>query len=217
MLDKIKDLYSKLDNSFIETIRVLSNLVRLKKKEIALHQKETTKLSKQIAEKMHPGESMIKEIEIASFLHDIGKIGIKDSLLNKTYYEMPHFEQIIYMKPPILGQASIQSIGNLQNVGVIIKHHHERWDDEGYPDCLSKEQIPLSSRIITIASDYDDLLKGFLVSSRTRGIDDRQFILENSGKRYDPEIVKLAFPIFSRYENDVNKNPGIMILSSVLH
>lgn len=216
LFNKLKNLYDELDKGFIDSIRVFSNLVRLRKRSISLHQNITAKITKLIVQNMGLTEYESREVEIAAFLHDIGKICLKDDILDNAFDDMTSAERVIFMKHPILGQAAIQSIENMQKVGVIIKHQHERCDEKGYPDRLIQDQIPIGSRIITIASDYDALMNGFIIPLKMKSSEAKDFMLENCSKRYDPEIVKLSLPVISAYENDVNKKQGVMVKSSFL-
>lgn len=206
MLEELQTLYSRLDKSFLDMVRVLSNIIRLREKTLSLHLKNTAKLAKAIAEKMHLAESEIKDIEIASLLHDIGKIGISDAVLNTPFANLTTPERILYMKHPIFGQVALQSIENMQEVSLIIRHHHERWDGEGYPDNINGKQIPIGARILAIATDYDELLAGSLMPSRYTHYEAKQFIMEGSGQRYEPEIVVLSLPIISIHEHEIEAN-----------
>lgn len=216
MLEELQTLYGRLDKGFLDIVRVLSNIIRLREKALSLHLKNTAKLAKAIASKMNLTESEIKDIEIASLLHDIGKIGIGDAILNTPFDNLTTPQRILYMKHPILGQAALQSIENMQGVSLIIRHHHERWDGEGYPDNIKAKEIPVGARILSIATDYDELLAGSLMPSRYTFYEAKQFIMENSGQRYESEIVVLAIPIISIHEIDADQRPELKLSSTEL-
>lgn len=161
MFRALKTLYTKLDNSFVNAVKVLvfASMIRCREKAIVSHIKNTTKFSKIVAQKLMFSDTEIKDIEISALLHDIGKIGIKDTLLVKPFSCMTSFEEVEYMKHPVLGQAMLLSIEKMKDVGVNIRHHHERWDGAGYPDHLIGNQIPICSRIISVATHYDSLMR----------------------------------------------------------
>jgi len=188
---EIRTMYENLDKSFMNTVKVLSSIVILKEGSSSLHLPNAAKLTEYIARMMGLSESEIKDIEIATRLCDIGKIGINDAILKKSFADMVFRERIMYFKHPILGQATLQSIENLQNAGVIIRHHHERWDGEGYPDKKKGKQIPVGSRIVSIVSDYCEVINGILMPSKYTSDEARKFIISSRGQRYDPEIVSL--------------------------
>ena len=184
-------MYEKLDKSFMNMVKILASIVILKEGANSLHLPNMSRLAKAIAQNMEFSESEIRDMEIASFLCDIGKIGITDTILNKAYAVMTTSEKMAYMKHPILGQAMLKSIENMQNVSAIIRHHHERWDGKGYPDGIGGEEIPIGSRILSILSDYRELMNGVFMCAKFKKNEAKQFIKENSGQRYDPRIVAL--------------------------
>ncbi|MGR3178925.1 MAG: HD domain-containing phosphohydrolase [Candidatus Anammoxibacter sp.] len=216
MYDELTGAYGRLEKGFMESVKVFANLVRLRKRSIALHHTNTAVMSKMIAQNMKLSDDNIKDIEVAALLHDIGKIGMDDYILNKAFDDMNDAEKMVFMKHPILGQVSLQSIETMQKVDIIIRHHHERWDGGGYPDGLKGEQIPVGSRIISIASDYDALMNGTLVSSKLSSCNAKHFIIRNIEKRYDPNIVQLSIGAFIKQEKEVENRREVKIVSSAL-
>ncbi len=216
MYDKLKILHDNINKSFMNTVMVLSNIISMKKGAVALGFKNTSKLAVAFAKELNISEKDKIELKIAALLHDIGLIGINDNLLNKAFDNMVSLERIEYKKHPIIGQAMLDSIENMRNVSVIVRHHHERWDGEGYPDNLAGEQIPIPSRIISIASDYEALINGTLMPSKFTNKEARHFIVENSGKRYEPKIVAVFVQILPVMEKKIEEKPEFRISSSEL-
>ncbi|MGR3319850.1 MAG: HD domain-containing phosphohydrolase [Candidatus Anammoxibacter sp.] len=216
MYDELTGAYGRLEKGFMQSVKVFANLVRLRKRSIALHHTNTAVMSKMIAQNMKLSDDNIKDIEAAALLHDIGKIGMDDSMLNKAFDDMNGAEKMVFMKHPILGQVSLQSIETMQKVDIIIRHHHERWDGGGYPDGLKGEQIPVGARIISIASDYDALMNGTLVSSKLSSSNAKHFIVRNIEKRYDPDIVQLSIGAFINQEKEAKNRRELKIVSSAL-
>jgi HD-GYP domain-containing protein (c-di-GMP phosphodiesterase class II) len=93
-------------------------------------------------------------------LHDIGKIGIPDAVLLKSCEDLTPREMEEYLKHPIRGQAAVDAIEEFREVGVLIRHHHEWFNGEGFPDRLKGNGIPLGSRIIAVADKLDRLISG---------------------------------------------------------
>lgn len=107
-----------------------------------------------IAEEMGFSEEQIREVEISALFHDIGKIGIPDSILMKPARLTPaEFE--IMKSHPVRSAQIMEKISSLRNLIPGIKHHHERYDGLGYPDGLRGEAIPLYARVILVADTYD--------------------------------------------------------------
>lgn len=217
MLDKLKDLYVKLDSSFINTVKILSSIIKLKEKSTSLSERYAPALSKILGYKLKLSELEMKDLKIAVLLHDLGLIGINSNLLNKPFVNMTSKERIEFMKHPILGQAVLQSVGNMQKVGIIIKYHHEYWDGRGYPGNLSGLQIPLTSRILAIVNDYDDLLNGLIMNSKLTNHEVKQFIIENSGQIYDPDIVSIFAAIIDKFiKSEEEKKSKFRVMSAEL-
>lgn len=216
MLDESRTLCKRLDRSFINSIRVFINMIKLRNETISIHLKNTARMSKSIAQRMKLAESEIKDIEIAALLHDIGKMGIKDAILNKAFGEMTTSEKSEYMKHPILGQAALESIENMEGIGIIVRHHHEEWNGRGFPDRLNGEKIPVASRIIAVATDYDELLSGALLPVKFTQSEAKDFIIKNSKQRYDPEVAVIFVSILASQPIDGKGRPEIKVLSSEL-
>jgi len=216
LIDKLRLLNCQINKSFTNTLEVLLNIVNAKEKTVALRFKNRSKLTMAIASQLSLGENELRQIEFASLLCDIGLIGIDDTLLNKPFDNMTSTERTEYMEHTILGQAAIDIIENLNDAGVIIRHHHELWDGDGYPDNLSGKNIPVGSRIISIASDYDALMNGLFMPSCYSSKEARQFIIENSDKLYDTEIVAVFANVIQLAEKDLEEKPEYKISSSVL-
>ncbi len=195
--EKLKALNGKLNKSFMSSVTVLSNIVCLKKGAVTLRFKDTARIAISIAKKLDISDKDKIDLKIAALLHDIGLLGINDRLLNKPFDKMTSNERIDYKKHPVLGHVILGEIENLQNAGLIVRHHHERWDGEGYPDNLDGEKIPVCSRVLSVASDYEALMNGTILDSKLTSNEARRFIVENSGKRYEPKVVAIFVDLFS--------------------
>ena len=132
-------------------------------------------------------ENFLRDIHIASTLHDIGKIGVPEAILNKQGPLTPDEFNVIKQHPSI-GEKILQSIEGLDNCIAAVKYHHERFDGSGYPDGLTGDQIPLIAAIICVADAYDAM-----VSDRPyrKGLSKEQAIKEimsMAGTQFHPEI-----------------------------
>jgi HD-GYP domain-containing protein (c-di-GMP phosphodiesterase class II) len=119
------------------------------------------------------------------YLHDIGKIGICDSILNKPGpLSIDEYETV--KKHPSIGDSIVSELGLSPEERSIIRHHHERWDGAGYPDGLSGEQIPLLARVLSIADAFDAMTSKRAyrdAMSRDQALAE---LLKNRGKQFDP-------------------------------
>ncbi|MCL5265460.1 MAG: response regulator [Chloroflexi bacterium] len=153
--EELAGLYRQLKGSFVEAIKVFTGLIELRDPTIGGHARRVAGLSKSLAAQMALREEEAKNVEVGALLHDIGKIGIPDEILRKNERLLSAGEQARLRQHPILGQAALQIVDHLDSTGVLIRHHHERWDGHGYPDELKGEAIPLGSRIIAVANAFD--------------------------------------------------------------
>ncbi len=156
-------------------------------------------------------EEELYELELSALFHDIGKIGVPDSVLLKPS-RLEEDEFLKMKKHPSLSYEILQDFDVFQEVAVYAKHHHERFDGRGYPDNLKGEDIPLFSRIILIADTFDAM-----TSTRPyrKGLSyDIAFseLLEFSGSQFDPGLVQVFTKAMSK---EVLKNEETFHLSII--
>ena len=118
------------------------------------HSERVAALSVLIAESMGFSEEEIEKTHIAAHLHDIGKIGVNDVVLNKEG-KLSKEEMIQMQSHSVIGYNILNKIDIFKEIEIIVLHHHERYDGEGYPDNLRAEDIPIHSRIISVADSFD--------------------------------------------------------------
>lgn len=181
--------HEKLKQGFITSIRVFSNLIEMREGSLAGHSHRVADLSRKIARKIGLKEADIQDVFLAALLHDIGKIGLPDYLLEKPYAGLTREERHEADKYPAKGQAALMALEQLNGAARLIRSHHERFDGMGYPDKLRGLEIPLGARIIALANDYDAAQIGTLLSKRLKQSDAVLFIQEGRGGRYDPTVV----------------------------
>lgn len=148
-------LNQQLMDSFVEAIRVFTGLIELRDPVSGGHARRVAGLSKSLAIQMDLQEDEIKNVEVAALLHDIGKLGLPDEIMRKSESALTAGERNKLRQHPVLGQAAFHIVDSLDQIGVLIRHHHERWDGQGYPDGLKGDAIPLGSRIIAVANAFD--------------------------------------------------------------
>jgi len=139
----------------------------------------------------------IAKLDISGNLHDIGKIGIPDSILLKQG-KLNDDEYEIIKKHPVIGSNIIGHLGMWTDEQDIIRHHHERFDGKGYPDRLKGEEIPLLARILSVADVYDALTTDRSYRQKMSNKVAAEMIKENSGTQFDPEIVDIFFHLYSK-------------------
>ena len=185
----LETAHTELKKSFITSIKVFSNLIDMREGTMAGHSRRVADLARTIATKMKIADNEIQDIFLAALLHDIGKIGLPDSVLRKPYAALTFEEREEVNKHPVKGQTVLMALEQLTQAALLIRHHHERFDGQGFPDGLPGLSIPLGARILAVANDYDALMSG---SMQMRKLSKEEALLEirqHLGKRYDPTVV----------------------------
>lgn len=131
----------------------------------------------------------LETLHIAGHLHDIGKIGIPDNILNKNG-KLDSEEWELMKKHPEIGHNILSKVKSLEDISYIVLYHHERWDGKGYPNGLCKERIPLGARIIAVCDSIDAMQSDRPYRKLISDFECRQEIIKNKGIMYDPSIVE---------------------------
>ncbi len=155
---ELKTLNEKLKKNLSDIITSLTGLIELRDRTMHNHASNVKALSALIAKEMGLQSAEIETIATAAQLHDIGKIGDSDLVLMKSVEELSPEEMQEYVKHPVRGQAAIDSIEDFREPGKLIRHHHEWYNGSGFPDRLKGDEIPLGSRIISIADKLDRIM-----------------------------------------------------------
>ncbi len=191
------ELYTKMRKMYLETIRALAAAIDAKDPYTKGHSERVTQTSVALAQELNLPEREIDNIEYAALLHDIGKIGIDERILGKNDgLTGKEFERI--KEHTIMGAKIIEPVEFLKDSYKTIYHHHERYDGNGYPDGLKGEDIPISSRIIAVADAYDAMGSDRPYRKKLKQDKIMKELTEQSGKQFDPEVVKALLSVLSR-------------------
>ncbi|WP_424609601.1 HD-GYP domain-containing protein [Caldanaerobacter sp.] len=159
------------------------------------HSQRVCKLVTQIVLKMGIQGKEAEEIITAARLHDIGKIGIREEILEKPG-KLSYQEFAEIMDHPVMGYEIVKKLKVMENVAKIIRHHHERYDGKGYPDGLKGEDIPLGSRIIAVADAFDAMTSKRPYRESPLTIAEAVAELrKNAGVQFDPKVVEAFISI----------------------
>lgn len=192
-LVQLEKAHGDLKKSFITTIQVFSGLIELRTgpaaQRLSGHGKRVADLARNIALRLKLPEQEVHNVMLAGLLHDIGKIGLPDELLDKPFNTLSSEQRAQVIKHPVTGQNILMAIERFREAAVLVRHHHECYDGSGYPDRLAGIAIPQGARILAIANDYDALQIGTLVQRPLSASESLSFLIDNRGKRYDPAAV----------------------------
>jgi putative nucleotidyltransferase with HDIG domain len=147
-------LIAALERGYVDTIRSLAAAVDAKDPYTSGHAGRVSALAVDIGRELGLETDALKALEYGGILHDIGKIGIPDAILEKRGTLAPP-EMALVRDHPRIGAAIVAGVEFLEAALPAIRSHHERWDGTGYPDRLAGEAIPLVARIVNIADTYD--------------------------------------------------------------
>ena len=183
-------LVANLEELFMGAIRALSGAIDAKSKWTAGHSERVTDVAIKIAGEMGMDEKSLERIRIAGLLHDIGKIGTYESILDKPDKLLPEELEIVKQHPK-RGADILSSIKQLEDIIPAVKSHHEFYDGTGYPDGLKGENISLMARILTVADTVDAMTAD---RPYRKGMSMDKVIAEVkrcSGTQFDPKVVEV--------------------------
>ena len=177
------------ENNYLETITALAQAVDAKDKYTNHHSRNVTAYTLALADKLGITGQARRDLWNAALLHDIGKIGIPENILNKPG-KLTDEEYEVIKTHPTKGCEILIHIKAFKKLLPAIKHHHERFDGRGYPDGLKASKIPMSARILTIADSFDAMTSN-RIYRKSPGVEFALKQLEdNSGTQFDPSLAK---------------------------
>jgi len=190
-------LYENIYENLFSTLYAFVETIEARDPYTKQHSASVSGYAMSIARENGCSQEEIAKLDISGNLHDIGKIGIPDSILLKQG-KLNDDEYEIIKKHPVIGSNIIGHLGMWTDEQDIIRHHHERFDGKGYPDRLKGEEIPLLARILSVADVYDALTTDRSYRQKMSNKVAAEMIKENSGTQFDPEIVDIFFHLYSK-------------------
>ena len=178
-----------LRKSYLLTIKALANAVEARDLYTAGHTVRVYRVAKVIARKLGWNEDKMIELRYGSILHDIGKIGVPDAILNKPG-KLTEEEMGVMQKHPEMGARILRGIPFLEPVIPYVLSHHERYDGTGYPDGLAGEEIPIEGRLLAVVDTFDAILsdRPYRPGADTEKALDE--LIKFKGRQFDPIIVE---------------------------
>jgi HD-GYP domain-containing protein (c-di-GMP phosphodiesterase class II) len=216
----IRDAERSLHRAYIEFVGSLASALDARDRYTAGHSRRVSECACAVAEAMGATPDEIEEIRIAALLHDIGKIGISDSVLQKPG-RLTEEEFALIQQHPTIGRRILEGVNGFQPYLPVVELHHENWDGSGYPLALAGENVPLPARIVHVVDAYDAM-----TSDRPyrpgMSHEDAVRVLENfAGTQFDPQIVAvftgLGNMLKRRSGQIASLDPSLRILAETLH
>ncbi|HVG61345.1 MAG TPA: HD domain-containing phosphohydrolase, partial [Hyalangium sp.] len=181
-------LYESLEQGYLETIVALANSIDSKDAYTRGHSQRVGDVAVEIGRELNLPERQLKQLQYGGILHDIGKIGIVESILCKQS-RLTDAEMAIMREHPAIGDSIIGPVSFLAGVRTCVRSHHERWDGTGYPDKIKGEDIPLLARIVACADTFD-ACTSTRPYQKAMPLEQAMQILDKlSGAQLDPKVV----------------------------
>ena len=178
----------RLKQNFLVSIKMFSGLMELRGGAMGGHSRRVGDLSRKLAVHLSLDAREQQDVFFAGLLHDIGKIGFSDTLLNRPVSRMTGDDLSFYRRHTVAGESALMPLDELKDVAKIVRSHHERFDGQGFPDGLEGLNIGIGARILSVVNDFDGLQTGALAERRMTAEEAQTIILKSRGKRYDPQV-----------------------------
>jgi HD-GYP domain-containing protein (c-di-GMP phosphodiesterase class II) len=171
------------------TVEALAAAVDAKDPYTQGHSQRVSRYAAALADALDLPAADVARIHLAGQLHDVGKIGVPDAVLAKPGKLSPDEYQAI-QQHPVIGERMLAGVPFLQEILPAVRHHHERWDGQGYPDGLCGLHIPQDAAILAVADSFDAMTSSRPYRSALPLAEARRRILEGSGTQFDPQMVR---------------------------
>ena len=179
-----------LRSLFTQTVRALASAIDARDPSTKLHSEHVSSIAVEIGQAMNLSEAEIEQLEWAGLLHDIGKIGIRDSVLLKPE-RLTREERMLMNEHPVKGEEILKDVDQLARERPLIRHHHEWFNGSGYPDRLVGEQIPLLARVLHVADAFEAMTAARpyrpVPLTTSQALDELQ---RYAGIQFDPVVVE---------------------------
>lgn len=205
-IDKFKCIEKKLDSINVSIIRAFCRAIGLRDEYTKQHSENVASLMVKLAEFMKLSREAVTVSYLAGIVHDVGKIGVPERILNKPG-RLTHGEYESVKRHAVKGADILSDIDGFEAIASIVRHHHERYDGTGYPAGLGGETIPLYSRMLSVCDAYDAMTtercyrEPYGIGQALREIN------RCSGTQFDPEISR-AFVDFVSSSKHVDSSWG---------
>jgi diguanylate cyclase (GGDEF)-like protein/putative nucleotidyltransferase with HDIG domain len=186
---RIAGLSEKAEKMFIQSIWGLVQALEAKDSYAKQHSENVMHYAMAIAETMQISPKQMEVIRRAAMIHDIGKIGIPDAILSKPGKLTPR-ERSVVEQHPLIAVRILEKMTFLQREIAIVRHHHEKWNGQGYPDGLSKTSIPLGARILAVADTFDAVTSARSYRNSRSVEEALEILVDASGYDFDPDVVR---------------------------
>jgi diguanylate cyclase (GGDEF)-like protein len=188
--------FDTLEHTFLEMVEALANALEANDEYTSSHARWITDLALKVGEGLGLDGPALKRLELGALFHDIGKIGIPAAILAKPG-PLTQEERAVVETHPELGEKIIAPIDRLEAVRPIVRHCHERYDGDGYPDRLGGDEIPIESRIILVCDAYHAMTTDRPYRKRLPDDEALRRLQDESGTQFDPRVVDVCVRVLA--------------------
>ena len=199
------DLVDQQRALFLSTVKSLASAIDAKDEYTRHHSTRVTEFTIKIAAKMNFSDKELGDLELAALLHDVGKIAVPESILNKPG-KLTDAEFMLIKEHPARGENILSPVIELKEIARIVRAHHERYDGTGYPDKLKGREIPLGARIMALADTYDSITSERPYRKPASHRFAVKEIISCSGTQFDPEVVERFLDIAGTFVPDQGRD-----------
>lgn len=202
--NELSETYNRLEQAYMESIQTVRYTVEAKDTYTRGHSDRVSELSVLIGKKLNLNDDDIKRLRVGGLFHDVGKIGVPDSILQKNE-KLTDTEYSEIKNHPTIGTHILSTASIFQDILPIVKHHHERYDGKGYPGNLQGENIPYLARIASVADAFDAMTSRRVYrDSLPIDIVISEFE-KNKGTQFDPKIADVFLDILHNDYNSIKE------------
>lgn len=178
----------QIEEAYLQVLVALATAVESRDTYTADHSERIARWAEAVARKLNRSEAEIQDIRRAAWLHDIGKIGIPDSILRKPM-SLTKAEWAVMRQHPVIGEEILSSVDRMRGVANLVRHHQVRWDGTGYPDRLKGDQIPPGARILAVVDAYSAMIDVRPYKKARTHAEAMAELRQCAGTQFDPRIV----------------------------
>jgi putative two-component system response regulator len=199
-MEKIQELSHEIEKNYDGTTKALIAAINARDKYTGGHSHRVSKFMSSFAAYMNLDPELVQKFEIISYLHDIGKIGISENILNKPASLTPEEYEEIKLHP-FIGYKILQPVEHLREVLDVMLYHQERFDGRGYPAGLKEYEIPLGARMLAVVDAYDAMTSTRPYRQKMNKEVAIQELRRHAGVQFDPELVEAFIKMISDESN----------------
>jgi HD-GYP domain-containing protein (c-di-GMP phosphodiesterase class II) len=191
---RVKELEEQVRALHSSVICAMNQLLDLKDLGTGVHSTRLAEWAMRVAQELGIEDSGLHDIEVAALLHDIGKVGIPDAILNKPG-RLDEAEYALMKNHPEYGWAILRTIPGMETASLYVLHHHESVDGTGYPGGLANNDIPVGARIVTVIDAFDAMVSSRPYRAGLPFAEAIRRLLQSSGTQFDSQVVEAFIPI----------------------